>query len=488
MDFTRLLESLQGQLGATLPSVMGALLVLLVGWPLAVIARGLVRRALGLLRLNERIESSTGHPLDVEGIAAAITFYVILLVVLIAFFNALALERVSASLQSLVDGLFTYATKLAAAGVLLLVAWLLATLGRSVATRALGASGIDERLSAQAGMRPMSESLGNVLYWLVLLLFLPAVLGTLEMKGLLDPVQGMVDRILASLPNVLAAGVIGLVGWFVARILRDLVANLLAVAGADRLGERAGLSGTLSVSRLASLVVYVFVLVPALIAALNALKIEAISEPATQMLAGFMAAIPDLFGAAVILGVAYLVSGLIANLAVSLLVGAGFDTLPERIGLRQAFEGIATPSQLSGRLIVIFVMLFAAVEAANRLEFTRFADLISNLIEFGAQVLLGVVTIAVGFWLANLAHGAVQRVSGPNAGQLANIVRFSILGIVVAMGLRAMGLADDIVNLAFGLTLGAVAVAVALSFGLGGQQAAGRQMEHWLARLRGERQ
>jgi hypothetical protein len=52
------------------------------------------------------------------------------------------------------------------------------------------------------------------------------------------------------------------------------------------------------------------------------------------------------------------------------------------------------------------------------------------------------------------------------------------------MGLRAMGIADDIVNLAFGLTLGAAAVAVALAFGLGGREAAGRQMEYWLARMR----
>jgi hypothetical protein len=49
-----------------------------------------------------------------------------------------------------------------------------------------------------------------------------------------------------------------------------------------------------------------------------------------------------------------------------------------------------------------------------------------------------------------------------------------------------MGLADDIVNLAFALTLGSVAVAIALAFGLGGREAAGRQMEYWLARLRGE--
>ena len=47
-----------------------------------------------------------------------------------------------------------------------------------------------------------------------------------------------------------------------------------------------------------------------------------------------------------------------------------------------------------------------------------------------------------------------------------------------------MGIADDIVNLAFGLTLGSVAIAVALSFGLGGREAAGRQMEFWLSKLR----
>ena len=84
-------------------------------------------------------------------------------------------------------------------------------------------------------------------------------------------------------------------------------------------------------------------------------------------------------------------------------------------------------------------------------------------------------------------HGAIREVGGSNAVFFARLARYTILGLVLAMGLRAMGIADDIVNLAFGLTLGAVAVAVALSFGLGGREAAGRQMEHWLGRLRSER-
>jgi hypothetical protein len=64
------------------------------------------------------------------------------------------------------------------------------------------------------------------------------------------------------------------------------------------------------------------------------------------------------------------------------------------------------------------------------------------------------------------------------------VARFAILGLVIAMGLRAMGIANEIVQLAFGLTLGAIAVAVALAFGLGGREAAGKLLDHWLAKLR----
>ena len=66
---------------------------------------------------------------------------------------------------------------------------------------------------------------------------------------------------------------------------------------------------------------------------------------------------------------------------------------------------------------------------------------------------------------------------------LANIARFAILGLVMAMGLRAMGLADNIVNLAFGLTLGAVAVAAALAFGFGGRDAAKTVADTWAKKI-----
>ncbi len=487
MDMTKLTETLQETLGSTLPGVLGAVGILIIGWFVAVAIRAGVKKGLGALQINNRLGTTTGASMDIEGGTASALFYLVLLLVLVGFFNALNLELVSGPLRGLLDQVLAFVPKLVAGGVLLLVAWVLATIVRTVVSKGLQATKLDDTLTSNAGMSPMSDNLGNVLFWLIILLFLPAILGTLELNGLLAPVQDMVNELLGMLPNIFGALIIGFVGWFVAKIVRDLVSNLLAASGADGLGEQAGLRGTMSLSHLVGLVTYILILVPALIAALQALNIEVITVPATQMLDSMMSAIPNIFAAAIILTVAFLVSRLISNLLTNLLGGMGLDHLPAKVGVQQLFQGSVTPSEMVGKFVVFFIMLFAVVEAANRLGFVQVSELVAMFIQFGGQVLLGSAIIGVGFWLSTVAYEAILRIQGTNAGMLAGIARFAILGLVLAMGLRAMGLADDIVNLAFGLTLGAIAVAVALSFGLGGREAAGKQMEHWLGRLRGER-
>ncbi|MFT5426372.1 MAG: hypothetical protein ACI9ZT_001313 [Gammaproteobacteria bacterium] len=314
--------------------------------------------------------------------------------------------------------------------------------------------------------------------------FLPAILGAFQLGGLLDPVQSMVDKVLNIIPNIVAAAVIGAVGWFVAKILRDLSTNLLSAAGIDGLGQKAGLKGDVSLSRLAGTAIFIFIFIPALIAALNALQIEAISRPATDMLAMIMGAIPNMFAAVVIILIAYYLAKLAANLVVNLFEGMGINSMPAKLGLSDAFDDNFTVSGLVGKVIIFFAMLFATVEASNRLGFGQVRDIVSTFIQFGGQILLGSVILAVGFWLANVAHSGIKRVSGEEAAAMAGLARIAILTLVAAMGLRSMGIADDIVNMAFGLTLGAVAIAIALSFGLGGREAAGKQMEYWLSNLR----
>jgi hypothetical protein len=205
------------------------------------------------------------------------------------------------------------------------------------------------------------------------------------------------------------------------------------------------------------------------------------------MLGVFMDSIPNLFAAGVVLAIAFFVANLVRELVGSLLGGVGFDSVPARLGVGAVVPEGQTPSQLAARIAAFFILLFAVVEAADLIGFGQVSQVVAMLIDFGGQVLLGVAIIAVGLWIANLAHGAIARLERPNAAFMAGLARIAILGVVFAMGLRAMDIAENIVNLAFGFTIGAVAVAVALSFGLGGREAAGKQMEHLLQRMRGER-
>jgi len=471
-----------------LPRILGAVAVLAVGWILAIIIRAGAQKTLAALKLNQRItkEAHTTPDVDLESGISAGLFWLVILVTAIAILDVLSMQLVSTPLNALATQIFDYMPKLLGGTLLILVAWLVASGIRFLIQKTLTSTSLDDKLSSEAGISSVSENLANALYWFVILLFLPAILNAFQLEGLLRPVEQMLDKVLAFIPNIFAGAVLGVVGWYVAKVLRDLVTNLLMATGADRLGQKAGLNEDFSVSRLAGILVFIFIFIPALIAALNALEIRAISEPATEMLGVILNTIPNLFAAVIIIFVTYYVARLVAGLVVNLLDSMQFNTLPEKIGLSGVFDSSLTPATLVGRLIVFFAMLFATVEAANSLGFDQVSEIVSMFIEFGGQIVIGAVILVVGFWLANLIHQSIMRVSGEDSRALAGLARVAILTLVIAMGLRSMGIANDIVNLAFGLTLGAVAIAVALSFGLGGREAAGKQMEYWLSKLRKE--
>jgi len=480
------LAPLAGILGDKITKVIGALLILIAGWVLALFVRFMVQRGLHLLRLDERLKASTHSDLQLEGLGARLVYYLLLVLVFIAFFDALDLRMVSEPLQALTTQVFAYLPKLFAGLGLTMLAWLLALLGRISITKVLERTRLAERFATEPEGERLATSLGNIVFWLILLIFLPAILQAFGLKGLLGPVQNMVNKVLAMLPNIFGAVVLGFVGWLVARIVRDLVTNILDVSGVNALGRKAGLSGEMTLAKLVGTLVFVFVLIPALIAALNALKIEAISGPATQMLTAILTVIPNLIAAGLILAIAWFIARLVSGLTVNILAGVGFDSLPRRVGLPwRADQATVTPSILAGRLVTFFILLFAFVEAANRLGLNQISELVDYLIRFGARILLGSIILIAGFWLANLAHATIRRASPegkPNP--LAQVARVAIMLVVTAMGLREMGIAEDIVNAAFILTLGSVAVAFALAFGLGAREAAGELARRWVERLR----
>ena len=285
------------------------------------------------------------------------------------------------------------------------------------------------------------------------------------------------------MPKVVAACLILLVGWFFARILQRVVTNFLTVAGLEKLGDQAGISAVLgkeSLSELIGLVVYILILIPVLIAALNALALEAITGPATALLSKILGAMGNIFGALLLILVTFLVARVVGRLAASLLANMGADSFLARIGLgKQPGKGDWTLSEVVRTLIVAGLTLMACIEGARMLGFVAIADLIAQFLVFAGKVIIGLLIMLVGMYLANLAAKAIIASKAEQAGTLAMVGRFAILIFAGAMALRQVGIASDIINITFGLLLGSLAVGSALAFGLGGRELAARKLDEW---------
>ena len=223
-------------IGGYLPNLLGALGILVVGWLVALLASSLTRGALKRTTLDNQLASwaAGGRPVEVERHAGTAVFWLIMLFVAMAVFQALNLSVVTEPLNALLSQLAAFVPRLGGGLLLLLLAWVVAGVLKRVVSGALRSIKLDERIGEDVAdqMPSTANSLGDAVYWLVFLLFLPAILGALALEGLLEPVQSLVDRLLGFLPSLLGAGLILAVGWFMANLVRRIVSNLLAALAA----------------------------------------------------------------------------------------------------------------------------------------------------------------------------------------------------------------------------------------------------------------
>lgn len=477
--------SFNGYLGGPIGSIIGAILIFIIGWLVALGIAALVRGVLNKIDLNQRMNSSTGKAYDLEGIISKVVFWFIFIIAISGALSQLNLDSISAPFANMVNQVLAFILNLIAAIAVAMIGWVIATVARNAINAALAKTSMDERLSAHAGVKPMSSTIADIVYWFILLIVLTMVLGQLELDGLFAPLSIMVSQIFAAIPNILKAGIILLIGYVIAKVVRGIVTNLVATFDVQALASKAGLNDQNKLPNIAGSLAFLVIIIPTIIASLEALKIEVIARPATNMLNKITAALPNILMAIAILVVTYYIMRMVANIIKGLIENTQINQLPAKVGLQEAM-GSQRVSDLVGYAIIFFSMLFASIAAADLLGFEAITAIVTMFIAFGANIILGAVILFIGFWLANIIAGVVER-SEQGSQFLANIVRVLIMGLVLAMGLKAMGIADSIVNLAFGLTLGAVAVAFALSFGLGGQEAAARYLRRLQDKIDKER-
>ncbi|GAA6139179.1 mechanosensitive ion channel [Arenicella sp. 4NH20-0111] len=307
---------------------------------------------------------------------------------------------------------------------------------------------------------------------------LMAVLQHFGLTDVLSPLKNMVDQFLAAVPRIIGASVVAYAGWVIAKIVSELVG-----VGLSRVDEQLALkSGNedLKVSGFGSAFIFGGILLPIIVAALGVLNIPSITVPASGMINELMAAVPNIVGAGIILLVTYFVAKFVVYMLTGLLDGMGVNELPSKMGIDSLFSDTFTANKLVGSSVMFFSMLTATTAAINTLGIEVISNIFAKVLEFGGGILVGGVILVIGNFLSNLAH---QKLTESGSAGIANIARVAILGLVLAMGLRSMGLADNIVNMAFGFTIGAVAVATALAFGLGGRDAAKSVADNWASKI-----
>ena len=386
--------------------------------------------------------------------------------------------------------------KVLAAIVILIVTAILAAVVKSGVARltqkipALQRPGVDG-----AGL---GSSIGSIASMIVWLLGLIVVLGIFQLSQVLSPVVVMLESALGYIPNIIGAAFVFIIGLTIAKIVRALIRTALgtvdfgkllgtAQSGLDRAtggvaggrpaaaqqaapqnqGAPAQQAQPSKVPEILSQVVFALIMIVVSIAALQILGIASISEPASAMLTAVFTAIPNIVAAVALVGIGALIARFVSGLFRPLLESSGIDSwLIKQEILPQGSSVVPTVL----RVVEIAVVLFFAVMGAQVLGFPQITAFLSEILALGGNVLFGGAIIAAGFFLATI----IGRIL---SGTVSTVVRWAVIILFTAMGLQSMGVADSIIEMAFGaLVIGAAAAAV-LAFGLGGRDAAARQLE-----------
>lgn len=387
------------------------------------------------------------------------------------------------------DHLVAWGPRIVAAIVILIVVHFLARAVKWAILRMARRVSVMQRETAARPGETIGGQIAALAYWLVWLIGLVVALQPLGLAQALTPIRAMTSEVLVYLPRIVAAGLIFFVGVLIARLVRNIAETALAVADIDGWLTKAGLGDVASdasdgparrgrISRTIGAIVFTLIVIPVAIAALQALGISSISDPAVLVLQTVLNAIPRVVAAAILLAIAWFIGRWVRGLVEQILPSLGFDRALASLG---GFTPTTQPSRIVGAVVFAAIILFFAIEAMALLDFDAVSLMLMQVTELGSRVVFGSAIIVVGVLMARIVTNLVGQSVGESG--LPSILKYAIIALAVAIGLRFMGLANEIVNLAFGLILGSAAVAVALAFGLGGRATAHKLLERWTGRL-----
>lgn len=360
--------------------------------------------------------------------------------------------------------------------ILLVIAFICAVIVRELVFKTMQLvkldKGLDKAKIEDEKKTSLKEFIGKLFYLITFILFIPGIFEKLGLTGVAEPIVKMMNKLLEYMPNIVAASVILIIGLCIAKIVKELLIPIFKNLKVDSYLTKVGFEDTdkVSLAEVFAKAIYVLILVPVIIASLDALKVEAISKPSTEMLNDILVFMPRAVIAIVILFVGKFIAGLASDLLEKVLVSIGTDKITESVlkTTETTSEKQFSLSKVIAQLVKYVIIIFFIVEGLNILKLEVLTNIGSKVISYMPYAVSSLIIVGIAYLLGSFTEKSInEKLSDSKiTAIIAKVVIFTV-GVFIA--LYQLGIAKGLVNSAFIIILGAFAVAFALSFGIGGR-------------------
>ena len=363
-----------------------------------------------------------------------------------------------------------------AALVILIMAFLTATIVKTLVSKLMKNVKIDKLFDMakieNERKEKTKEYIEKLAYFITFMLWTPGFFGKLGMDGVASPIINMMNEILAYLPNIIGSILLLVVGLFIAKTEKELLIPVFQKLKIDQYLKKIGVDSKseISVAEVLANTVYVIILVPIVIGALNVLQIKAISEPAISMLNTILAYIPKVALAIVVFFVGKFIAKLVFVLLEKLFESIGVDKISDKVFKTtdtEINENVSLSKILAYIVEYVIIILFT-VQAFSIIKLEVLTNIGNAIIGYLPAAVSGTLMLGIAILIANYVNKIILK-SFPESKATALIVKTLIIVLGVFITLYQLGIASQLVNTAFLIILGAFGVAFAVAFGIGGR-------------------
>ncbi len=386
-DLGNSFQQMLNNLIQAIPNVIAALLLLILAWIVAVVAKGIVEKLFVKFGVHKAIGKTNFVEDEEQGknvlkSIAKIVYLLVFILFLPAILDALNMNSVSGPISNMMDKLLGFIPNIIAAAVILVIGYVIAKLVKELVERLLVSLHVDRWFNKVKPTSQQSDDvnvtlssvLANVLFVVILIPVITIALEALEIQTISQPITDVLNSVLTIIPNIFIAIVLVIVGYYLGEILGKLLTGLIQGTGVNNIFSSLGMENAenkvpFDIAKALGITVKIIVILFFTVEALSVLNLEVLNQIGNAMITY----LPFLVSALLILGGGILLGTFLANL------------------IRKY-----TNSGITATLVKYIVIVFAVFMTLDQLKFATSIVNIAFILILGGLMVAFAISFGIG--------------------------------------------------------------------------------------------